>query len=61
MEQNKFAEARKLMSQTLKKDKGLYMSYQANIAMKLYDNKPNICNIKACNTMAKKLIKLIFD
>ncbi len=34
---NEFAEARKLMGETLLKDEDLYRGYQANIAMLLYD------------------------
>ena len=60
MIKNKFAEARKFMWKTLKKDDGLWISYRANIAMKLYDSKANFGDIKTCNEMADKLIDMIF-
>ena len=60
MKRNKFAEARKLMSKTLKKDEGLYQAYQAHIAMCIYDNL-DLCTRANRNIMADKIIKLIFD
>ena len=66
--ENKFSEARKLMNETLLKDKGLYISYQANIAMLLNDEQERN---KSCpidyrnptnrNEIAKKIINLIFS
>ena len=65
---SKFREARKLMYETLLKDKGLYFSYQSNIAMLLYDeqahnnDKPiDYMNYTNRNEIAKKIIKLIFS
>ena len=66
VELNKFAEARKLMSETLFKDEGLYIGYQSNIAMLLYDEqgrngKPiDYKDHNNRNEIAKKIINLIF-
>ncbi len=58
-----FVDARKTMSKALKDDKGLYISYKANIAMCIYDSRRNDgrLNHAECNDTAQKLIKLIFD
>ncbi len=58
-----FRNARKTMNESLKSDEGLYISYKANIAMCIYDNRRNDgrLNHKECNDVADKLIKLIFD
>jgi len=65
---NKFADARKLMNETLQKDKGLCLGYQANIAMLLYDeqekNNDKPIDYKGHNNrneIAKKIISLIFS
>lgn len=65
---SKFEEARKLMNDTLLKDKGLYQGYQSNIAMLLHDEQVK-CNDKPIdykdyknrNEMAKSIINLIFS
>jgi len=68
MKMNKFKEARKLMHETLLKDKDLYIAYQANIAMLLHDEQDenggepiNYQNYENRNEIANKLIKLIFS
>lgn len=70
---NKFAEARKSMSKTLHKDVGLYQGYLANVAMLIYDDQiagsqsrsstppTNLSTIEGCNTITKRILKLIFD
>lgn len=56
-----FKTARKVMAKGLK-EKGLRESYKANIAMCIYDNrqKSGRLNIHDCNSVADKLIDLIF-
>ena len=62
-----FAEARRLMNETLLKDKELYYGYQANIAMLLHDaqvnnGRPiNYRDYENRNVIAKKIINLIFS
>ncbi|HEC64304.1 MAG TPA: hypothetical protein ENI23_03320 [bacterium] len=62
---NKFAKARKLMYETLSKDEGLYIGYQSNIAMLLYDESEqkgdDSISYNKRNELAKKIIKLIFS
>ena len=64
---NEFKEARKLMNETLLKDKDLYYGYQSNIAMLLHDeqvrNKKPVDyeNYVNRNDIAEKIIKLIFS
>ena len=52
------------MGETLLKDEGLYLSYQANIAMLLYDESgqkgDDSISYNKRNEIAKKIIKLIF-
>ena len=58
-----FKDAREIMNKALKDDEDLYISYKANIAMCIYDNrrKDGRLNHKECNEVANKLIKIIFD
>lgn len=60
---NLFKIARKFMARRLAKDVGLMLSYKANIAMCIYDNrrKDGRLNLDDCNEVAEKLIGLIFD
>lgn len=62
---NEFAKARKLMYETLSKDKGLYLSYQANIAMLLYDENEqsgdDSISLNKRDELAKKIIELVFS
>ncbi len=57
-----FKNARKRMGEGLL-DHGLYLSYQANIAMTIYDNrrKDGRLNHTECNEVAKKIIAIIWD
>ena len=55
----KFAKARKIMSATLKKDEGLRIGYESNIAMLLYD-RYGIKDYELRNQAARDLIQLIF-
>lgn len=59
---NLFKMARKYMYKKLLSDKSLYIAYQSNIAMKIYDmrRKDGRLNHKECNDVAHELIKLIF-
>jgi hypothetical protein len=63
-----FAEARKLMNETLLKDKDIYYGYQSNIAMLLHDEQ--VRNVDKPidykdhvnrNEIAQKILKLIFS
>jgi len=64
-----FQEARKFMSEALKKDPGYRIGYLANIAMTIYDNQHRqplhtrykLNTVIDCEKMANDLIKLIFD
>ena len=65
---DEFKKARKLMNETLSKDKDLYYGYQSNIAMLLHDeqdrnnNKPiDYKDHNNRNEIAKKIINLIFS
>jgi len=65
---NKFAKARKLMGETLLKDKTLYIAYQSNIAMLLHDEQDRNNNTPIDykdydnrNGIGKKIINLIFS
>ena len=67
-----FKDARDFMCDQLNADESLWLSYQANIAMLIYDDqmagaesrstKPatNLNTKEGCNAMAERLIKLIF-
>lgn len=67
-----FAMARKTMGKFLKEDKGLRLSYQANIAMLIYDDQmagiesrsheppTNLSTNEGCNSIADRLINLIW-
>jgi len=58
-----FKTARKTMARKLKNDAGTKLSYKANIAMCIYDNrrKDGRLNLENCNDVAEKLIELIFN
>lgn len=58
----KFKKARKSMAKGLRKLE-LRESYRSNIAMCIYDNrrKDGRLNLFDCNSVAEKLIALIFD
>jgi hypothetical protein len=65
---NEFAEARKLMWETLSEHRDLYEGYLANIAMLLYDELARTANKyidlkdpNKRNTLADKILKLIFS
>ena len=65
---NEFTKARKLMNETLLKDKDLYYGYQSNIAMLLHDEQDRNNNTsidykdhKNINEIAKEIINLIFS
>lgn len=62
MENMKFSTARKIIGKGLR-EKGLRDSYKANISMCIYDNrrKDGRLNIHECNTVAEKIINLIFS
>ena len=67
-EETEFQKARKIMGETLLfKDEGLYIGYQANIAMLLYDEQNrNNCLLDFAeeeqrNKIANKILKLIFS
>lgn len=55
-------QARKAMSIAMKEN-GFRMTYKANIAMCIYDNrrKDGRLNVHDCNDIAEKIIELIFD
>lgn len=57
-----FRLAKMIIAKRLKKDYSLYLGYQANMAMCIYDNrrKDGRLNKEECNIVAKKLIELIF-
>jgi len=56
----RFQRARECMALHLKHDKGLYISYQANIAMLLHD-RYGITNHKIRNKAADDIIRLVFE
>lgn len=56
---NRFARARKSMSNALKRDKGLRQGYEASIAMLLHD-RYGITDYELRNQAARDLIDLIF-
>ena len=76
-EDNKFAEARHLMSRRLRTDKELREAYFANITMMIQDcQEAHYCHIgdgtivgepldlsnsECCDALAERLLKLIFD
>ena len=68
-EETEFQKARRIMGEILLfKDEGLYISYQANIAMLLYDeqNRNGNCLMdftepECRNKIANKILKLIFS
>ena len=69
-EETEFQKARRIMGEILLfKDEGLYISYQANIAMLLYDEQSrgnNNCLLdfsepECRNKIANKILKLIFS
>ena len=55
----KFAEARKTMSDTFKKDPDFRHTYEANVAMLLYDR--GYVTKKIRNKIADEILTLIFD
>ena len=57
---NQFADARKIMAGALDDDDELYIGYQANVAMLLYD-RYGIKNHKKRNNAADDMLRLIFD
>ena len=70
---NLFAIARRFMGRRLRCDEGLKQGYVANIAMLIYDDQragiegrsheppTHLGTIEGCNSMAKRLLKLIFE
>lgn len=56
------ADARKVMRDSFKKDPDFRHTYQANIAMLLYDRRKEFSNKKLedCNKLADMIIDLIF-
>ena len=59
-QKNEFAKARKTMAKHLMNDEGLYLGYQANIAMLLHDHH-GIANIDKRNKAADDILRLIFN
>ena len=67
-----FKTAREFMAKVLKEDEGLRVSYQANIAMLIYDDQmagiesrsteppTNLSTNEGCNSIADRLINLIW-
>jgi len=61
-----FADARKIMRETLRRDGGLYLGYQANIAMLLHDEQQgngepiDFRDKDNRDTIARKILDLIF-
>jgi len=67
-----FKTAREFMAKSLKEDEGLRISYQANIAMLIYDDQmagiesrsteppSNLSTKEGCNSIADRLINLIW-
>ena len=55
-----FQEARETMAKALTEDEGLYLGYQANVAMLLND-RYGITNITIRNEAADAILKLIFS
>ena len=55
-----FAEAKQVMAEFLSKDEGLYISYQANIAMLLHD-RHGITDYEKRNAAADEILSLIFS
>ena len=65
-------QARKTIYEAMEKDKGFRYGYQSNIAMLIYDdqvagiegrshNPPtNLSTVEGCNSIADRLIELIF-
>lgn len=70
---NEIEDARKIIYEAMKKDKGFRYGYQANIAMLIYDDQmagiegrshkmpTNLKEVEGCNSMADRLIELIFS
>lgn len=56
---NDFAKAIQLVRKEMQNDEGLWISYQANIAMSLFDNKAGDHAI--CTKLADELMNRIFD
>lgn len=57
---NKFAEARKFMSKSLREDGGLRLGYQANVAMWLYDNCKGVTQHNR-DELAEGVLGIVFD
>jgi len=55
-----FAECRRYMANTLKCDKGLFIAYQANVAMLLHD-RYGIEDYETRNKAAAEILELIFE
>lgn len=67
-----FKTARECMAKKFEEDEGLRMSYQANIAMLIYDDQlagaesrsteppTNLSTKEGCNLIADRLVKLIW-
>lgn len=68
-----FKRARKRMGKALSTDKGLRQTYVANVAMLIYDDQmsgiesrsheapTNLNTVEGCNSIAERLLNLIFN
>jgi hypothetical protein len=58
-----FSMAIRYVRRCMRKDRGLWISYQSNIAMPLYDHGKalDLSNIRDCNTIADRIMEHLFD